>query len=120
MRWTPPKLDADGLWEYAVKILAGRACSAGELRLKLQRKAERQSDIDVVIARLKDLHYLDDKRMGKVYVARAADEKQIPVYGQLGADVMSPTFTREAFGAIHPDAAASPPSCPASSGSRNA
>ncbi len=47
-----------------------------------------------------ELHYLDDKRMGKVYVARAADEKQIPVYGQLGADVMSPAFTREAFGAI--------------------
>ena len=46
------------------------------------------------------LHYLDDKRMGKVYVARAADEPTIPIYGQLGADVLSPAFTRAAFGAL--------------------
>jgi formamidopyrimidine-DNA glycosylase len=53
------------------------------------------SELDIV-----ELHYIDDKRMGKVYVARAADENQIPVYGQLGIDVTSPAFTREAFGAI--------------------
>jgi formamidopyrimidine-DNA glycosylase len=47
-----------------------------------------------------ELQYLDDKRMGKVYVARAADEQTIPIYGQLGADVMSPAFTRGAFGAL--------------------
>jgi len=47
-----------------------------------------------------ELQYLDDKRMGKVYVARAADEQTIPIYGQLGADVLSPAFTREAFGAL--------------------
>jgi len=48
-----------------------------------------------------ELQYLDEKRMGKVYVARAADEGNIPVYGQLGLDLMSPAFTREAFrGAI--------------------
>ena len=48
-----------------------------------------------------ELQYLDDKRMGKVYVAGAADagEDQIPVYAKLGLDVLSPTFTREAFGA---------------------
>jgi len=45
-----------------------------------------------------ELHYLDDKRMGKIYVARAADEATIPIYGQLGLDVLSPAFTREAFG----------------------
>ena len=47
-----------------------------------------------------ELQYLDDKRMGKVYVARAADEQTIPIYGQLGADVLSPAFTREAFGSL--------------------
>lgn len=45
-----------------------------------------------------ELHYLDDKRMGKVYVARAEDESNIPVYGNLGLDVLAPAFTREAFG----------------------
>ena len=47
-----------------------------------------------------ELQYLDDKRMGKVYVARTADEKTIPIYGQLGIDVLSPAFTRDALGAL--------------------
>jgi formamidopyrimidine-DNA glycosylase len=47
-----------------------------------------------------ELLYLDDKRMGKVYVARASDENTIPVYGQLGVDPLSPAFTREAFRAL--------------------
>jgi formamidopyrimidine-DNA glycosylase len=47
-----------------------------------------------------ELQYVDDKRMGKVYLARTADEDQIPVYGALGADVLSPAFTRDAFGAL--------------------
>jgi formamidopyrimidine-DNA glycosylase len=45
-----------------------------------------------------ELQYLDDKRMGKVYVARVEDEAKIPVYGELGLDLMSPAFTRAAFG----------------------
>jgi formamidopyrimidine-DNA glycosylase len=45
-----------------------------------------------------ELQYVDEKRMGKVYVAAASDEGKIPVYSQLGLDVMSPAFTREAFG----------------------
>jgi formamidopyrimidine-DNA glycosylase len=44
-----------------------------------------------------ELRYVDDKRMGKVYVARAEDEGTIPVYGKLGLDVLSAAFTREAF-----------------------
>src|SRR5262252_1346624 len=47
-----------------------------------------------------ELHYVDEKRMGKVYVAREADEGQIPVYGELGVDVLSPAFTRERFGQL--------------------
>jgi formamidopyrimidine-DNA glycosylase len=47
-----------------------------------------------------ELQYVDDRRMGKVYVAKVADEVTIPVYGKLGVDPLSPTFTREAFGAL--------------------
>jgi formamidopyrimidine-DNA glycosylase len=47
-----------------------------------------------------ELQYVDDKRMGKVYVASAADEATIPVYGKLGVDPLSPAFTREAFGKL--------------------
>jgi formamidopyrimidine-DNA glycosylase len=44
-----------------------------------------------------ELRYVDDKRMGKVYVATTKDEGTIPVYGKLGLDVLSPAFTRDAF-----------------------
>jgi formamidopyrimidine-DNA glycosylase len=44
-----------------------------------------------------ELHYVDDKRMGKVYVARQDQEREIPVYSQLGVDVLGPGFTRAAF-----------------------
>ena len=75
-RWNPPKLDANGLWEYAVKILAGRAYSSGELRGKLQRKADKQSDIEPLLARLKEYRYLDDKKYAETF-ATARLENQM-------------------------------------------
>jgi formamidopyrimidine-DNA glycosylase len=44
-----------------------------------------------------ELQYLDEKRMGKVYLAPAGREREIPIYGQLGVDVLSEAFTRELF-----------------------
>src|SRR6476659_4378640 len=64
------------------------------------KKDPRSLALALVFDDTPELHYLDDKRMGKVYVARAADEATIPIYGQLGADVLSPAFTREAFGKL--------------------
>ncbi len=64
------------------------------------KKDPRSLGLALVFEGAPELHYLDEKRMGKVYVARAADETTIPVYGQLGADVLSPAFTREAFGKL--------------------
>src|SRR5579859_4752665 len=55
-------LSAEGLWDYAVKALAGRAHSTGELRSKLISKAERPADVEHTIARLRDYGYLDDSR----------------------------------------------------------
>jgi regulatory protein len=69
-------LDAASLWEYALKILAGRAHSTGELREKLRRRAERVEDVDDVLARLKTDGYLDDKRYAESYAAsRLSGEK---------------------------------------------
>src|SRR5450432_245377 len=47
-----------------------------------------------------ELRYLDDKRMGKVYVVRPEDEHQIPIYGELGVDVLSAAFDRQRFLAL--------------------
>jgi formamidopyrimidine-DNA glycosylase len=65
---------------------------------KPARKDPRALGLALVFETGPELQYLDDKRMGKVYVARAEDEATIPVYGSLGLDLMSPAFTRAAFG----------------------
>ncbi|MGA3019977.1 MAG: RecX family transcriptional regulator [Bryobacteraceae bacterium] len=72
----PRRLDADALWEYALKSLGARAHSIGELREKLRRRAERAGDIDGVLARLKEHQYLDDRRYAESFAsARLANEK---------------------------------------------
>jgi regulatory protein len=69
-------LDAAALWEYALKSLAGRAQSTGELREKLRRRAERVEDVDGVLSRLKQSGYLDDKRYAESFAAtRLSGEK---------------------------------------------
>ncbi len=64
-----PKLDENELFDYAVRSLANRAASSDELRAKLRRRAARFPDVDTVIARLKELNYLDDKRFAEMFTA---------------------------------------------------
>ena len=72
----PRPLDAASLWEYALRALAGRAHSSGELREKLRRRAEHAEDVDDVLSRLKQSGYLDDKRYAESYAAsRLSGEK---------------------------------------------
>jgi regulatory protein len=71
----PRRLDAAGLFEYAVRVLGGRAHAAGELRAKLSRKAAAAADVDPVLARLKDLGYLDDKRFAESFAAARKDNQ---------------------------------------------
>jgi regulatory protein len=57
-------------------VLAGRAHSTGELREKLRRRAERAADVEELLARLKDVGYLDDRRYAEAFAsARLANEK---------------------------------------------
>ena len=81
---------------------AGRALQADRRRRRREKakKDPRSLGLALTFDDAPELQYLDEKRMGKVYVAAAADEAKIPVYGQLGLDVMSPAFTREAFGKV--------------------
>src|SRR6185437_12709519 len=44
-----------------------------------------------------ELRYVDDKKMGKAYVVPHGDTSQVPLLGELGLDVMSKAFTREAL-----------------------
>jgi regulatory protein len=71
-----PRLDAAALWNYALKALGGRAHSAGELRQKLRLRAAQATDIEDVLARLKEYGYLDDRRFAEGFAsARLANDK---------------------------------------------
>ena len=61
----PQKLASEELFEYAVRYLAARTCSTGELRVKLRLKAGQVPDIDAAIARLRDIGYLNDERFAE-------------------------------------------------------
>ena len=58
-------LSAEALWDFAIKALASRAYSTGELRSKLIGRAERPADAEQTIARLRDYGYLNDSRFAE-------------------------------------------------------
>jgi regulatory protein len=62
-----PRLSAQALWEYSVKALSMRAHSTGELRRKLNLKAENRDDVEPVIVRLRDYGYLSDRRFAESF-----------------------------------------------------
>ena len=69
-------LDGEALWSYALKLLGGRAHSTGELKEKLRRRASRVTDIDDILARLKERGYLNDQRFAETFAAaRLANDK---------------------------------------------
>ena len=63
------KLNADELWNFALKSLSTRSQSTGQLRVKLRDKAETTDDVDPLLARLKEYGYLDDKRFAESFAA---------------------------------------------------
>lgn len=71
------KLDAERLWDYALRSLGGRAYSTGELRQKLRVKCERAEDVDATISRLKDFGYLDDKRFAEHFASARLENQKL-------------------------------------------
>ena len=63
----PP--DADSLYQIAVRALARRARSSGEVRALLLRRKAAPADVEAVIQRLRDHGYLDDVRFARSFVA---------------------------------------------------
>ncbi len=69
-------MDAAALWDYAVKVLAGRAHSAGELREKLRRRALDAEDVDATLARLKDYGYLNDRAFAESFASSRLENQR--------------------------------------------
>ncbi len=74
-------------------MLAGRFVLAPKVASRLGK--------DVIVALGfqdgQELHYRDDMRMGKIYLATAAQEHEIPTYRDLGVDLLSESFDLPLF-----------------------
>jgi regulatory protein len=64
----PPKqLPPEELFSWSVKKLGMRAISIGELRTALLRRAAEASDVEAVLARLRNSGYLNDARFAESF-----------------------------------------------------
>jgi regulatory protein len=63
----PKKLDREKLWDYALKTLGVKGLASGEMRTRLQRRAESPADVDGVMEKLKEYAYLDDRKFAENY-----------------------------------------------------
>lgn len=66
-RGKPKKLDAEGLWEYALRVLGQRAHSTGELRQKLLRRALSVADVDSTLAKLREYELTNDQKFSEAF-----------------------------------------------------
>jgi formamidopyrimidine-DNA glycosylase len=69
---------------------------AGKLRcVESTRGPGRGFCFSLTIAETEALQYLDDKRMGKVYLINKNETGSVPMFEQQGVDITSPDFTQE-------------------------
>ncbi|MGA2590221.1 MAG: regulatory protein RecX [Bryobacteraceae bacterium] len=100
----PARLEAAALWEYALKVLAGRAHSTGELREKLRRKAERAGDVDPTIARLKEYGYLNDRKFAEGFAAARLENEGLGrtrVLADLSRRRVAPAVAQQTVGKVY-------------------
>jgi regulatory protein len=102
----PARLEAGALWEYAVKALAGRAYSTGEMREKLRNKAARAADVDPTIAHLKEYGYLNDRKFAENFAAARLENEglgQTRVLADLSRRRVAPAVARQTVGKVYAD-----------------
>ena len=72
-------LPTENLYEAAVKALARRAHSSGQVRLLLEKRHASKTQIDAILRRLRENGYLDDARFARYFVASRLEND---CYGQ--------------------------------------
>jgi regulatory protein len=73
-------LDAEAVYEAAVRALARRARTEAELRRALARRAASAEAVETAMARLRDHGYLDDARVAESFTRF---QKEVRHYGRL-------------------------------------
>lgn len=100
----PRLLDAPALWEYALRVLGGRAYSTGELRQKLRAKAAQAGDIDVTLARLKESGYLNDRKFAESFATARLENQGLGktrVLADLSRRRVAPAVAQQTVGKVY-------------------
>jgi len=100
------KLGADALYQYALRLLSARAHSAGELRRKLEERAQDPKGVPAILARLRQYRYLDDRRFAESYSTARLENQglgQERVLRDLRLRRVAPRLAEEAVEAAYRD-----------------
>jgi regulatory protein len=68
-RRAPKKLNPDGLWEYALRVLAQRAHSQAELKQKLLRRADSPQAVSTVLTKVREYGMADDAKFSESFAS---------------------------------------------------
>ena len=71
-----PLADEASLYDYAIAALARRMHSVAELKRKLRNRCPEEATVDRVVARLKDLKYLNDSSYAAAFSAFRRDNEK--------------------------------------------
>jgi regulatory protein len=70
------RLNAEGLWDYALRALGRRPHSEAELRQELGRRAADPHDVAATLARLREYGLADDRKFSEVFaISRLQNER---------------------------------------------
>jgi len=96
---------AGSAYEAAVRYLAARAHSRAELWRKLLRRGHEEADVEVAMARLTDLGYLDDAGFAAGHVRRrSAVLGPLALSAELAARGIDREVARQALAGLSQDA----------------
>lgn len=101
------KLEADGLFAAAARLLAGRALSAGEVRAKLRPKAVTAAALEEAMLRLKEARFLDDARFAEAYAQRRLEggvQGKMRVLRDLQSRRVAPGLAEKTVSRVYADA----------------
>jgi len=68
-RKEPAKLDINGLWDYALRILARRPHSVSELKTKLGRRASSPADLTQTLGKLREYGLTNDRKFSEAFAS---------------------------------------------------
>ena len=102
----PRQLSAEELFAYSVKKLSGRSASVGEMRTSLMARALESSDVDGVLARLKDYGYLNDARYAESFASARLENQglgQSRVLRDLRQHRVAPDLAQKTISKVYAD-----------------